>query len=479
MSCTETCIEVQTNDVEIQSKNTTEIAVPSTLPTLVTAEKEVPTSTNVYTISSGGMYCNNSDDMPGDGDIPGWLNKFMDVKLSGPIDLLNGQIAQLKKLFDDMEVGLHQYIQQINTDYESLHLLVTTNKSELNDNIAGIYDALLTKVTEDQAEAISLRVLGAEFTNPNSQLLSSWFLDKVKTYSDAVSTTASRVTALASVVEDPTTGVAATADVLQTAFTHIGLNSDGSISADARYSNYIATAMGPQQIRIASDDTVHIDSNGNYQAVTSKMIIDPNGVVSGWTNSNLNGRSNFTITADTFRIQGATTGLVPFEVNAVDGQIDITSVVHFRGLGLHGGSTTIDGGYIKTGTIDADQINANAIHTKHLTVDAVDTGKIKDGSIRIHTVAIGGYSATASYYSDTDHTIYVSGEWVQGTGRGGEPVTLYFDGSSVRTETPIEGTTNVISNILRAGPGTHTISLNARNHVGDMRCTVMAIGVKR
>jgi len=186
--------------------------------------------------------------------------------------------------------------------------------------------------------------MGSEFNNPNSSITNSaWYTNNVKTYADATKANTTSLDAMTSVVTDPTTGVTATANNMQTGYTTVGLNPDGTLSATANQSAYISAAIGPQQISIDTNDNITVDSNGIYTAVTSKLITDATGAISGWTNSNYNGKSDFTVAADIFKVQGTSNGYTPFAIDTVTGKIKFTGNVTFAGLGIDGNSTSIDG----------------------------------------------------------------------------------------------------------------------------------------
>jgi len=302
-----------------------------------------------------------------------------------------------------------------------MNTLITTNKSESDTALAAIGQTLTTKITATDATAISQNVLAAEFSDPNSYITNSaWYVNNVKTYADATSGNTTSLDAMATVVTDPVTGITATANNIKTGYTTIGLNSDGTLSATANQSAYISAAIGPQKVSIDAVDNITIDSIGAYTATTSKFITGADGAISGWTNSNYNGRSDFTIAADTFKVQGVVSGYTPFAIDTVTGKIKFTGDVTFAGLGIDGNSTNIDGSKITTGKIQSADTStyfdlANNRIKMHnttglgFTLDSTALGTSTDPNIQggyIKGTTIEGATIDATSTIQADH-VYV------------------------------------------------------------------------
>jgi len=363
--------EIFQNSSEIKSKNILEVKSQDSVEVTDSGTKSIEASSNTFVLSSGGMYTGNMS-----GNIPTWLDDAITTEIANGTAPISQSVDDLDTYVKNMETGINQDVVNLQNEDQSLNALITTNKTESDNSIAAISDTLVTKITADDATAISQQVMASEFSDPNSYITNSaWYLNNVKTYADATSSNTTSLDALSSVVTDPVTGVEATADIIKTGYTTIGLNNDGTLSATANQSEYISAAIGPQKVSIDASDNVTIDANGVYTATTSKLITGADGSISGWTNSNYNGRSDFTIQADTFQVQGTDSGYTPFAIDTATGKIKFTGDVKFEGLGIDGSSTDIDGGIIKTGTINSNKITSNTITAGNLDF-ITDQGRI-------------------------------------------------------------------------------------------------------
>jgi hypothetical protein len=115
-----------------------------------------------------------------------------------------------------------------------------------------------------------------------------------------------------------------------------------------------------------------VSDNDRYiiQAISQKQIeVAANGVVTGLLLES-GATSDFTVTADNFKVEGSTTNLQPFSISgdsvSFDGVVDFTNT---NIAGGYAGSTTINGGLITTGTIDASLVNVTNLDAGNIDAD--------------------------------------------------------------------------------------------------------------
>ena len=351
--------EIFQNSSEIKTKNTLEIKGQDSVEITNSGTKSIESSSNMFVLSSSGIYTGNMS-----GSIPTWLDDAITTEVANGTAPISQSVDDLDTYVKNMETGINQDVVNLQNEDQSLNALITINKTESDNSLAAISDTLVTKITADDATTISQQVMASEFSDPNSYISSSaWFLQNVKAYSDATIANTTSINSLSSVINDPNTGVTAVADIIKTGFTTVGLNDDGTLSATANQSEYISAAIGPQKVSIDSNDNVTVDANGNYSAVTSKLITGADGAISGWTNSNYDNRSDFTIQSNIFNIQSPDGRKTPFSIDTDTSLITLTGDVIFKGLGISGNSTSIDGGKLTVGSeISSPVINGGVIN---------------------------------------------------------------------------------------------------------------------
>ena len=335
-------IEVDT--VTIKDTSSSEIQDSTTIAeTTETGKKVVEVQDNNFVLSSVGVYGGNSFT----GGVPGWLATAISNGVANGTLTIEQAINDLDLYVKNMETGVNQNIVSLQNKDGVLNSLITTNKTEVDNSLAAIGTDLTTKVTSAEATAIANTVIASEFAGTGGTVARAFYDSNVSTLANDVSANTSSITAMATTITDPVTGVVATATNLTTGYATVGLNPDGTLSANANNSAYISAAIGPQQVSIDASDNITIDANGVYTASTSKLITDANGVVSGWTNSNLNGRSEFAIKADNFYIESSSSPTYrPFSVSGTDivfnGKVSFTNTT--------GAPTSTEGTVNPTGT---------------------------------------------------------------------------------------------------------------------------------
>jgi len=346
-------VEVHTDSVEVVTDKVLTIAGSDTVNTTTNGTKTVDVQGNNYVLTSTGMYTGSMT-----GNIPTWLDEAITAKIVDGTVTLSQALSDLTTYVQNMEDGVNQSIVNLHNADENLNALYTTIKTSNDNNIAAISDLQLTKVDADSATAIAEQAVGSEFAGTGGDVASSWFLENIQTYADSINANTTATTALASSINDPDTGLEATADIIKTGYTTVGLNDDGTLNAGAGELGKIAVSMGTQTVSIDSEDTITIDEDGDYTATASKFLSDGDGAVVGWTASliddGVSKTSDLTFKADTFKIQATDSAYSPIEVDTTTGKLKFTGNVSFAGLGINGDSTTINGSLIATGKIESE-----------------------------------------------------------------------------------------------------------------------------
>jgi hypothetical protein len=143
----------------------------------------------------------------------------------------------------------------------------------------------------------------------------------------------------------------------------------------------ITAAQTEVDLANARFTAIEVDSTQalTWSAGASKLITAPDGSVTGWSfGDGSNIASEFKIQADKFEVQGSTTGYTPIAVDTTTGKLKFTGDVRFEGLGIDGGSTSIDGGKITTNSLNADRI----IVGSSLAAPLINGGTIEGAVIR-------------------------------------------------------------------------------------------------
>ena len=250
-------------------------------------------------------------------------------------------------VLDEIEIGVNQVITQVENEYVSNSTLTATLASEIGAARSAILDTVQTYADESSATAFELSGLKASLGGDSSS-------SAIEAYIGSIAIT----------TVDNESATAATLDVV------------------------IAT-VNDTSIRIDSLDSVEITPEGWYLGA-SKLATDANNNIVGWQFSNgSNEFSEFNILADHFKVASGTSALAPFRVDTVAGKVYFNAVVEFEGLGINGGSTSIDGGKITTGTIDANLVN----------VTNLNASEIKAGVI----YNTGGYAGNYTMKIDLDN----------------------------------------------------------------------------
>jgi len=242
-------VEALTDEITVDSKVEVEVSGSDTAVTTDKGVKDVEATSNTYVVSSGGMYAGNMR-----GSIPKWLDDAVTQAIADGTVSLSEALSDLDTYVRNMETGVNQSIASLQNANTAMNMLITTNKTQIGDNVAAIGEVRLTKITATDATAISQEVMAAEFNDPNSYITNSaWYVGNVKVFADATSANTSNLDAMTSIVTDPETGVTATADNLKTGYTTVGLNPDGTLNAGAGELGVLSARVGDLDVRLVTE----------------------------------------------------------------------------------------------------------------------------------------------------------------------------------------------------------------------------------
>mgnify|MGYP005990867973 FL=1 len=218
------------------------------------------------------------------------------------------------------------------------------------------------------------------------------------------------VRTLQTAVDDPSTGLAATASAVSTLSTNV-TTLDGEVTALSSSVTTLNTTVGTNTTSISTNTSSINGIEGKYA-----VKVNNNGHVSGFglisTANNATPTSVFTVTADAFKIvdtSGAATPTAPFEVYTSSRTVDGVSVP----AGVYMDNAFITSASIKT--LDADVITAGTINADRLSVDGttIDTSGgnliIKTGGVDTDQVASSAISSLSTSYTASGTVSYATG----------------------------------------------------------------------
>jgi len=228
----------------------------------------------------------------------------------------------------------------------------------------------------------------------------------------SISTQASQITQLQSVVNDASTGVLATATAVDSLDTRVTVN-EGEISTVASDLTSLTTTVGNNSATISTQSTSIDGLEAQYT-----VKIDNNGRVAGFglasTAADATPFSEFVVIADQFSVvdpaSTASTPIIPFQISG--------------GKALFTSDVEINGDLITTGTITATRLNLNGtmftapsgvltiadggVGSDQLASGSVDIAKFASGLQPIQVVGSlpGSASEGDQAYLTTDNKLY-------------------------------------------------------------------------
>lgn len=354
-------------------------------------ELEVTGHKKEYSIVGDGLYAGIASER-----APDWLTSIIDDVVSGLIGNrlkdLNTAIDSINKSLLELEVAKNQYQELINIDSRIDSVLASkleTLNATLQQNSANIIGLDVAKVTPDEALAIAADHVQAQINNgdihalvtdinstiANNELSAAQKIESLETvYNENESTvrsilsnasgeytsTANAVTELEVAINDGIYGETGLKNTLIGEITHEGARVESKFA----YNSVIGINGVYKKSGFGLTTNYTSGSGTNLDPYISEFLIDASRLK--FTNSNQTGQvTPFTIDATGANPQITFNGKVEFS--------DINNVPD-PATAINGGTTTVDGSKITTGSIKAEQINVSDLFSKNITYTGVITG---------------------------------------------------------------------------------------------------------
>ena len=303
----------------------------------------------------------------------------------------------------------------LTSDLQAAESDIADNAAELVTQAtqASVLTARIDFITKVEGEAdqdpIDLESVGEldletldDVTSATSSAITS--LDVRTTAAEgSISTQASQITQIQSVVNDASTGVLATATAVDSLDTRVTVN-EGEISTVASDLTSLTTTVGTNSATISTQATSIDGLEAQYT-----VKIDNNNRVAGFglasTAADATPFSEFVVIADQFSVvdpaSTASTPIIPFQISG--------------GKALFTSDVEINGDLITTGTITATRLNLNGTMftapSGVLTIadGGVDTTQVATAAITETSVATAGLeNVTSTSYVDTGLSLTVT-----------------------------------------------------------------------
>jgi len=211
-------VEIEKNSVSVSSANNVNVEVPSSANVSVLPNKETLTIVpNSYRISSGGIFSGSK------AGLPSWLDSAITDRIASGTATLESIVNDLQVAVDSLPTGIDQILTSIQNDAVSLNSKLDVEVSRLNNDVAGAISLVETKVTPNEALAITTDFLTTEFNTPNV-LANSNVLNQITTLANKQGSYAEDITALNSAFNNISTGTALNASAIDTLYTSVGVD---------------------------------------------------------------------------------------------------------------------------------------------------------------------------------------------------------------------------------------------------------------
>lgn len=321
---------------------------------------------------------------------------ILDAKTQTLADSLISTMRQTIENFDD---GVYKKT-YIDTTITYLEELLTQKASP--EIVASIAEAKIAVATAEFATASQVGILSSRVGSSESEILN--VKETINTKDTA------RATQIEELQASINQSLSNYSDVIE-----LYIDADGNIRSQKIENLEAKNSL--KKVSITELNQVVLDEAGNYSAIVANAILDSDGKIVGFTFSDTNELTTFTINADTFKISNSTNTRTPFRIENnelyFDGKVsfsnitDKTSVVTMDNVedAITNNVTTIDGGKIVASDMFINNINAKggivADSIKGNTIDGITiTGSFINGAI------IYGATIRASYL-DLDGEIEV------------------------------------------------------------------------
>ena len=401
--------ELHTSSTEVVDSARVEVTTANNVATINTSTSKVAeVIPNNYTLSSGGLYSGYLN-----GNAPQWIADIIDVAISDYLSTnYDAMLETYRTQIEDLALGVNQNIVSIQNSELSLNALVTSVKSELDGNIAGVLDVVATKVDDTSASALVRTLVGSKWLSENESIAES-YIEQVATTKVQEGFAENVVyNQLISSVNDTTTGLTGLATAKDLVFTKTGMDPvTGALGATSGYFQELYAKVGDNAASITTVENVAATAY-TWSANASKLITAPDGSITGWAFADgSDSESTFKIKAQNFEISNGVNGYTPFSISG--NKINFNGMVSFSNItggesilttgeaaaDINTNTTTINGGKITTGSITAGQINvgsvqaatvtASYINALNIVADSVDATWVYAGNINANNITAG------------------------------------------------------------------------------------------
>lgn len=398
-------IEVETQTTEVEIINNVEVisAGQVEVETVDLSDLDITVAKKEYIITGDDIYIPMLYD-----DAPQWMKDLVQVVVdvsisSGNQSLINNMNAILQD-FAVRYVPLNQYTQTIldlGDEDTRINALIETLNSNFNDGLstanAQIISLQLTKASKDEVVAQVIQTIAAQLADGTSNIGST--IGRIdQAIANETSARALSLQTLTASLEDTNLDVTANAEVIQNALAYVGIDEAGA-STGTGLSAYLEDSngnIGGADSQLAN--SIRVTAEGVESKFAYNSIVNINGVYKksgfGLTTNYTSGNgtqanpyvSEFWIDASRLKFTNSnqTGQTAPFTIDAsgANPQIKFNGVVNFSNitnvpqLGStpqevvtainNAQTTTINGPRITTGSITANQIQANSVSADRL-----------------------------------------------------------------------------------------------------------------
>ena len=316
-------IEVITGGSEIVEGTKLQIKTSSPQTTNITLDttRVAEVSTNNYVLSPGGLYGSGYS-----GGIPGWLRDAIDNKVFESIDgtiNLDNLTDSLRTLIEGSSEGVNQTIVRIDNAEESLSGLITTLKSELNNNYASIASVQSAYVTKDSASTANAELQQSIYDENEATVLSL-----TNTFTSKDEARASSIDALSSTLAGK-----ASASLVDQLYTSTGIDPNtGLLTAGAGYLNTLTAEVGGLETTLTDEAGVFVGAHEWNQAIGEELKIGylkfagniQYQYLGGTLGENNDGwvRTDYSASAEVAALDSSVQNLVSVTIAGLQNQID-------------------------------------------------------------------------------------------------------------------------------------------------------------
>ena len=280
--------------------------------------------------------------------------------------LADSLISTMRQSIENFEDGVYKKT-YIDTTITYLEELLTQKASP--EIVAAIAEAKITVATAEFATTSQVGNLSSRVGNSESEIIN--IKETINTKDTA------RATQIEELQASINQNLSNYSDVIE-----LYIDADGNIRSQKIENLEAKNSL--KKVSITELNQVVLDEAGNYSAIVANAILDSDGKIVGFTFSDTNELTTFTINADVFRLSNSTNTRTPFRIEDnelfFDGKVtfsnitDKTSVVTIDNVqdAIKDNVTTIDGNKIVTSEAFVQNLNA--------------TGGVVADSVRADTV---------------------------------------------------------------------------------------------